>query len=317
MQGCVEGEHDAKRPRTQADVPDVSAPSLDTPADAKSSAPVAEPEPQITTDTATSDDKDNKMSSSCGVARLVSIPSKFGKLTVAAGSVVDFSGDAIVNAANTGCVGGGGVDGAISARGGYELQEAREALPIVGSGYTRCPVGDAKTTIAGDLDSKWVIHAVGPNYHHFDDEEEADEKLYAAYRSAMREARAHKMETVGFSLLSAGIFRGSRQLEPVLRIGLVAVAANVYPELKEAFLIAFTQREQDTLQQAASILCPEPENGIDWAGALAEIESPELKQLHEASMAQLQATQTTTQEPAPAPSQEVASTFKQESCSTL
>ena len=58
--------------------------------------------------------------------------------------------DAIVNAANEGSVGGGGIDGEVNYRGGYVLEEARRALPLNGS-YKRCETGDAKITVAGDL----------------------------------------------------------------------------------------------------------------------------------------------------------------------
>lgn len=84
---------------------------------------------------------------------------------------------------------------------------------------------------------------MGPNYNLLDDEDTGDELLFQAYRSAMLQARDKSISTVGFSLLSAGIFRGSRPLSEVLKIGLLAVEANVYPALEEVFLVAFTERE--------------------------------------------------------------------------
>lgn len=84
---------------------------------------------------------------------------------------------------------------------------------------------------------------MGPNYNLLEDEDTGDELLFQAYRSAMLQARDNSISTVGFSLLSAGIFRGSRPLSEVLKIGLLAVEANVYPALEEVFLVAFTERE--------------------------------------------------------------------------
>ena len=89
-----------------------------------------------------------------------------GQLVVSSGSVVDFCGDAIVNASNKQCVGGGGVDAAVSLRCGKALKAARLALPLVGpaSMGVRCRAGDAVITIGGDLRAKWCIHAVGPDF---------------------------------------------------------------------------------------------------------------------------------------------------------
>ena len=67
-------------------------------------------------------------------------------LVLSRGSVVDFRGDVVVNSANAGCLGGGGVDGAITKAGGTALAEARRALPMLDAQQTRCPIGDAKRT---------------------------------------------------------------------------------------------------------------------------------------------------------------------------
>lgn len=93
-----------------------------------------------------------------GVERLASHPTVSGVLSIAAGSVVDFCGCAVVNAANEGGVTGGGVDGAINAKGGRELIDARKALPILpGTHGKRILTGGATSTIAGGLRSKWVV----------------------------------------------------------------------------------------------------------------------------------------------------------------
>lgn len=154
------------------------------------------------------------------------------KLIICKGSVVDFDGDSIVNAANEGCLGGGGVDGAISARGGRALMEARYNLPIVpGTRGVRCPTGGAVLTVGGNLRAKYCIHAVGPMFYLFGSDtksqDEADKLLKGAYKESLERANEKDLTNIGFSLLSSGIFRGSRSLEDVLRIGIEAIVEYV------------------------------------------------------------------------------------------
>lgn len=197
-----------------------------------------------------------------GVERIASTVVRGVRLSAARGSVVDYTGSALVNAANEGCVSGGGVDGAVNSRGGHELIAARKALPLVGPGSMRCETGDAKTTVAGDLDVTWVIHAVGPNYHLWE-EDDCDALLYSAYSSAMREARKLSLPDVGFSLLSAGIFRAQKPLKDVLGIGLLAIADCAYDGLEEAFMVGYTAQEATALTQLNDeLLGPDAEESI-------------------------------------------------------
>ena len=86
------------------------------------------------------------------------------ELAISLGSVVDFHGDALVNAANVRGLGGGGVDGAVNDAGGPLLHAARSALSM-NARRERIPVGTARTTIGGNLAARFVIHATGPAYH--------------------------------------------------------------------------------------------------------------------------------------------------------
>jgi len=104
---------------------------------------------------------------------------------------------AIVNAANVGCLGGGGVDGAITHKGGARLRTEREALPVLGryrGGEIRCKEGSAVVTgRQGELypwGSDFCIHAVGPNYWNYEGlEEKADKLLQGAYTAALSRAK--------------------------------------------------------------------------------------------------------------------------------
>src|SRR6056297_1876163 len=105
--------------------------------------------------------------------------------------------DAIVNAANSSLLGGGGVDGAIHRAAGPELLEACRSLPAVDG--VRCPVGEARITPAGRLKARHVIHTVGPVYH--DDPDPAG-RLASAYRTSLELAVAHGCRQVAFPAIS-------------------------------------------------------------------------------------------------------------------
>ena len=182
-------------------------------------------------------------------------------LVISRGSVTDFyyppnpKYSAIVNAANEGCLGGGGVDGAISSAGGYNLLADRQALPLLGPGI-RCKTGSAVLTGPNSYDklhTSFVIHAVGPNYTRYKLLDEGDGLLSSAYLDAMNRAEEAHLEAVAFSLLSAGIFRGSKTLKEVLTIGFDAIYNyDGYNELKEVHLCAFSMKESNTLLEIAN-----------------------------------------------------------------
>jgi O-acetyl-ADP-ribose deacetylase (regulator of RNase III) len=154
-------------------------------------------------------------------------------LTIVQGTVVDFTTTnnnkaAIVNAANEGCLGGGGVDGAITSAGGKNLARDRRALPEIAG--IRCPTGSAVVTGPntnnigyGQLKVPYVIHAVGPCYYDFDTFDIPDQFLQSAYQSSLECCRRHDIERVAFSLLSAGVFRGRRNLKDILTLTVHAI----------------------------------------------------------------------------------------------
>ena len=156
------------------------------------------------------------MTNACAFSRVASyrIPSLHPfHLIVSRGSVVNFShpsnptSSAIVNAANEGCLGGGGVDGAIGAAGGINLLADRQALPLVGPGI-RCNTGSAVLTGPNSYDklhTSYVIHAVGPNYSSVKNYNEGDTLLSLAYTSSLTCAESVHIEAIAFSLLSAGV----------------------------------------------------------------------------------------------------------------
>lgn len=119
------------------------------------------------------------------------------------GDLTDHAVDAIVNAANSSLLGGGGVDGAIHRRGGEALTAACRQLRAT-SHPEGLPTGQAVITPAGKLAAKWVIHTVGPIYGCHGGREA--ELLAACYRNALLLAREKELKTVAFPAISTGVY---------------------------------------------------------------------------------------------------------------
>ena len=123
-------------------------------------------------------------------------------IEVVQGDITTVEVDAIVNAANSGLLGGGGVDGAIHRAGGPEiLAECRQlratTLP------DGLPAGQAVATTAGRLPARWVIHTVGPVYSASDDRSAT---LRSAYTSSLAVASDLGAQSVAFPLISSGVY---------------------------------------------------------------------------------------------------------------
>jgi len=189
-------------------------------------------------------------------------------LVISAGSVVDFEGDAIVNAANEGCITGGGVDGAVTEAGGPKLAQARLELPVVEPGRgVRCPTGEARLTVGGALKASWCIHAVGPDYNIMTHDgaktmQECDALVSKTYKNAMECAKEKALCTVAFSLISSSIFRGPQSLENVLAAGIAGIQSGAYPALQEVHLVAFTKTERVALEQLCGEMFPYAEGTL-------------------------------------------------------
>jgi O-acetyl-ADP-ribose deacetylase (regulator of RNase III) len=120
------------------------------------------------------------------------------RIRIVEGDITEQAVDAIVNAANTTLLGGGGVDGAIHRAAGPELLE--ECRRLGG-----CPTGEAKITKGYRLPAKWVIHTVGPVWHGGDCGE--DLALAKCYRNCFRLVEEHQLQTVAFPSISTGAYR--------------------------------------------------------------------------------------------------------------
>ncbi|MGH3735242.1 MAG: O-acetyl-ADP-ribose deacetylase [Micromonosporaceae bacterium] len=151
--------------------------------------------------------------------------------------------DAIVNAANSSLLGGGGVDGAIHRRGGPEILEECRALRA--SRYGRgLPTGEAVATTAGRLPARWVIHTVGPVHSTAEDRSAL---LVSCYASSLRVADELGATTLAFPLISAGLY--GWPVDDAVRIALTTLA-ETSTRVTDARLVLFGE---STYQRALQV----------------------------------------------------------------
>jgi O-acetyl-ADP-ribose deacetylase len=123
------------------------------------------------------------------------------RLEIFKGDITKENVDAIVNAANSSLMGGGGVDGAIHTAGGFEI--LNECTKIVQK-YGRLPTGQAVITTAGNLDAKFVIHTVGPVWYGGENDEQM--LLTNAYFNSLKLGVENNVSSIAFPSISTGVY---------------------------------------------------------------------------------------------------------------
>ncbi|MFF3705266.1 O-acetyl-ADP-ribose deacetylase [Streptomyces phaeochromogenes] len=160
------------------------------------------------------------------------------------GDITRQSVDAIVNAANSSLLGGGGVDGAIHRRGGPEI--LAECRKLRASHYGKgLRTGQAVATTAGKLDARWVIHTVGPV---FSRSEDRSELLASCYRESLRVADELGARTVAFPAVSAGIY--GWPMDDAARIA-VGTVRDTEAAVTEARFVLFDERAYEAFAAQA------------------------------------------------------------------
>ncbi len=174
------------------------------------------------------------------------------RLEIIEGDITDQQVDAIVNAANSSLLGGGGVDGAIHRRAGPRLLE--ECRTLGG-----CATGDAKITRGYNLPARYVIHTVGPIWQGGAHDE--DELLARCYRSCFALVEQHDIRTIAFPSISTGIYRF-----PLERAARIAVR-----EIMSAL-------DRNTTVEKVVVVCFDARTSRVYLAAVEEVTRPEVGQ---------------------------------------
>jgi O-acetyl-ADP-ribose deacetylase len=160
-------------------------------------------------------------------------------ITLVLGDITKQDVQAVVNAANSSLLGGGGVDGAIHRRGGPEILAACEQLR--GTSHPQgLPPGQAVATTAGRLPARWVIHTVGPVYAKSEDRSPV---LASAYRESLRVAEELGVRTLAFPAVSAGIY--GWPVDDAARIAVSTVREHEPRTLEEVRFVLFGRPTYD------------------------------------------------------------------------
>lgn len=166
-----------------------------------------------------------------------------GKIELLKGDITNLSVDAIVNAANTSLLGGGGVDGAIHNKAGSELLE--ECKKLGG-----CKVGEAKITKGYNLNSKYVIHTVGPVWSNGDKNEM--ELLANCYENSLKLAKSNQIETIAFPNISTGVYRFPKLIAAGIAIRTVSSFIKNNKAIKKVIFVAFDDESYDIYKKKLS-----------------------------------------------------------------
>ncbi len=176
------------------------------------------------------------------------VPVGSSVLELIEGDITEQDTEAIVNAANSTLLGGGGVDGAIHRAGGPQILE--DCRRIGG-----CPTGEARLTTGGRLRARWVIHTVGPIYR--DGKRGEPELLASAYRSSLRLASERGITSLAFPSISTGAY--GYPMAKAARIALrVAIEyLETHPEIRLVRFVLFGQAALAVYEQALRELHPQ------------------------------------------------------------
>ncbi|SMC62140.1 O-acetyl-ADP-ribose deacetylase (regulator of RNase III), contains Macro domain [Pedobacter nyackensis] len=166
------------------------------------------------------------------------------RIKVIKGDITSIAVDAIVNAANSSLMGGGGVDGAIHRAGGPAiLEDCRKIVAKQGG----CKTGAAVITGAGRLPAKYVIHTVGPVYN--SGKGKVAELLASCYQESLKLAVANHCKTIAFPSISTGIYGYPKAQAAVIAMDTVKTFLAEDHEIEEVVFVCFDDENYDLLKK--------------------------------------------------------------------
>jgi O-acetyl-ADP-ribose deacetylase (regulator of RNase III) len=162
------------------------------------------------------------------------------RITLVLGDITKIEVDAIVNAANSSLMGGGGVDGAIHRAGGPAiLDECREIV----ARQDRCETGQAVITSGGNLSARFVIHTVGPVWHGGNNNEA--KLLENAYLNSLKLALENGIETIAFPNISTGIYSFPKEKAAEIAIETVSRFLSENDQIRQVYFVCFDQENYE------------------------------------------------------------------------
>ena len=183
------------------------------------------------------------------------------KIKIQRGDITKIKVDAIVNAANSSLLGGGGVDGAIHRAGGPEILEACKKIRAKQGG---CHTGEAVITTAGKLPANFVIHTVGPVWTGHD-KAEKDKLLMNCYKNSLALAVEHNLTSIAFPNISTGIYHFPKERAATIAMKTVQDFLKENDQMKEVIFVCFDEENHQIYARIFAEIKPSNEEKMKIA----------------------------------------------------
>ncbi|HSD14570.1 MAG TPA: O-acetyl-ADP-ribose deacetylase [Flavobacterium sp.] len=168
-------------------------------------------------------------------------------IEVVRGDITKIKVDAIVNAANSSLMDGGGVDGAIHRAGGNAILEDCKKIVAKQGG---CETGEAVITTAGELPAQFVIHTVGPIWYGGNNDE--NQKLANCYKNSLKLAVENNCKSVAFPSISTGVYRFPKEAAAQIAVKTVSEFLSNHSEIEKVLFVCFDDENESLINRELS-----------------------------------------------------------------